>query len=129
MIWAKHIKSPLLFFKRMTIAFVVVLVFALAGSSRAGTQVVEDFQNITELPARGWFLQNNSVPVGSTGWLQGSTNVFPAQAGSGTSYIAANFNNTTRANTISNWLLAPNLTLTNGDVVRFWTRTVNTLDF
>src|SRR5204862_6521990 len=36
---------------------------------------------------------------------------FPAQAGSSTSYIGANFNNTTGTNTISNWLLTPPVTL------------------
>jgi subtilase family serine protease len=82
----------------------------------------EGFENITTLPARDWFTRNNSVPVGSTGWFQGNSAVFPAQSGANNSYIGANFNNTTGTNTISNWLLTPNITFNNGDVIKFWTR-------
>jgi hypothetical protein len=69
-------------------------------------------------------MQNNSVPVGSTNWFQGNATVFVAQSGATTSYIGANFNNTTGANTISNWLLTPNRTYRNGDVFSFYTRCV-----
>jgi hypothetical protein len=91
--------------------------------------IAEDFANITTLPAAGWFTQNNSTPVGSTGWFQGNSAVFPAQAGASTSYIGANFNNTTGTNTISNWLVAPNRTMNNGDIYRFWTRTTTANPF
>jgi hypothetical protein len=112
------------FFKRMVI-FSAILFFLLAGvaDSARAQAISENFDNITLLPSRGWFTQNNSVPVGLTGWLQGNNGIFLAQAGAANSYIAANFNNTTGTNTISNWLGAPNLTLHNGDVIRFWTRT------
>jgi hypothetical protein len=68
-------------------------------------------------------MRNNSLPVGSTGWNQGSPSVFPAQAGATNSYVRANFNNTTGTNTISNWLVTPTRLLTNGSVFKFWTRT------
>ncbi len=98
----------------------------MLGVNNVGAQAItEDFLNITTLPAAGWFTQNNSVPVGTTGWFQGNSAVFPAQAGATTSYIGANFNNTTGTNTISNWLLAPNRTFNNGDVIKFWTRTTS----
>lgn len=84
--------------------------------------ITEGFDDITTLPGDGWFTQNNSSPVGTTGWFQGNATVFPAQAGPTTSYIGANFNNTTGANTISNWLLTPMVNLNDGDEVRFWTR-------
>ena len=51
--------------------------------------------------------------------------VFPAQSGAATSYIGANFNNTTGTNTISNWLLTPPLPLLNGRTMTFYTRTVD----
>ena len=105
-------------------SFVILgLWFMLGVSSVRAQAITEDFANITTLPAAGWFTQNNSVPVGSTGWFQGNSAVFPAQAGAATSYIGANFNNTTGTNTISNWLLTPNRTFSNGDVIKFWTRT------
>ena len=62
--------------------------------------------------------------VGTTSWFQGNSTVFPAQSGAATSYIGANFNNTTGTNTISNWLLTPPVTLQNGETMTFWTRTV-----
>ena len=46
-----------------------------------------------------------------------------------TSYIAADFNNTTGTNTISNWLLTPPLTLQNGATMTFYTRTVDVPEF
>jgi GEVED domain len=83
----------------------------------------EGFGAVSPLPA-GWFAQNNSTPVGTTGWFQGNTAVFTAQSGAPNSYIGANFNNVTGANTISNWLLTPSVAIKNGDVFSFWTRTL-----
>lgn len=86
-------------------------------------QLIENFDNITTLPASGWVLQNNSSPVGTIGWFQGNPAAFPAYNGATDSYIGANFNNTGPTGTISNWLVTPNLTLKNGDVITFFTRT------
>lgn len=99
------------------------LLFVLAASNARAQAITEDFANITTLPAAGWFTQNNSTPNGTTGWFQGNSAVFPSQAGAPTAYIGANFNNSVGTNTISNWLLTPNRTFTNGDVIKFWTRT------
>ena len=105
--------------------FVVVAVALLASTSMVKAQAIsEGFEDITTLAGNGWFMQNNSVPGGTTNWFQGNSAVFPAQAGTVGSYIGANYNNTTGTNTISNWLLMPNRSLTNGDVLTFYTRTV-----
>jgi hypothetical protein len=106
----------------------VSLVFSSATSAQVST-LSEGFDNITTLPSAGWFTQNNSVPVGTTGWFQGNSAVFPAQSGAATSYIGANFNNTTGANTISNWLVTPQLALVNGAQFSFWTRTITSNPF
>jgi uncharacterized membrane protein len=82
----------------------------------------EGFDDITLLPGMGWAMINNSQPLGTTGWFQGNPAVFPAHSGATNSYIAANFNNTTGNNTISNWLLTPETVLNNGDEFTFWTR-------
>ena len=37
---------------------------------------------------------NHSEPLGLTDWFQGNDAVFPAHSGASTSYIGANFNNT-----------------------------------
>ena len=120
MFWAKHLKSTRSFVLKMTVISMAIFGFVNIAKAQA---ITEGFENITTLPAAGWFTQNNSQPVGSTGWFQGNSAVFPAQAGTATSYIGANFNNTTGDNTISNWLLTPNRTFNNNDVIKFWTRT------
>ena len=90
----------------------------------------EGFDTITTLPAAGWSLQNLSSPLGATGWFQGtSPNPFPSQSGPPTSYIGANFNNTGTVGTISNWLITPEQPLSNGTVLRFFTRTVTGAPF
>lgn len=102
-------------------ALAVLFVFAAASQGNAQA-FSEDFAVV---PVPGWFTQNNSVPVGSTGWFQGNSAVFPAHMGAPTSYIGANFNNTGGTATISNWLVTPNRTFSNGDVIRFFTRTTD----
>src|SRR5690606_1784074 len=105
---------------------------AEASKAPAGANAVvlsEGFDDITTLVPAGWFMQNNSTSVGTTGWFQGNDTVFPSQGGGTTSYIGANFNNTTGFSTISNWLLTPTLDMANGDVLKFWTRTVEGSNF
>lgn len=84
----------------------------------------EGFDDITTLPGNGWSEVNASTTIGSTGWFQGNDATFPAFDGSANAYIAANFNSTTGANTISNWLITPVLSLSDGDEISFYTRTV-----
>lgn len=100
-----------------------VISFLMFISSSTSAQITENFDLITTLTGSGWFMQNNSVPVGSTGWFQGNAGAFVSFNGATDSYIGANFNNTTGANTISNWLVTPNMNLKNGDVITFYTRT------
>ena len=97
-------------------------VLSIAGGPT--TLINEGFNVVSPLPA-GWAQQNLSTPTGTNPpWFQGNSGVFAAQSGAITSYAAANFNGVAGANTISNWLFTPNVTLTNGDVFTFWSRTV-----
>lgn len=82
----------------------------------------ENFDDITTLNGAGWSQQNLSSPVGSTNWFQGNNTVFNSQAGATNAYIGANFNNVAGTGTISNWLLTPELALTKGSRLTFWTR-------
>lgn len=106
----------------------LLAVFGLVAVSMATFQhmnaqaFTEDFNDITTLPGSGWYAQNNSTTVGSTGWFQGNPTVFAAYNGATDDYLGANYNNTTAANTISNWYCMPNVTIRNGDVISFWTR-------
>ncbi len=86
----------------------------------ASNVFTQTFNTVAPLPA-GWAALNNSVAGGATAWFQGNAGVFAGNTAPG--YIAANFNNTVGANTISNWLFTPNVTLKNGDKFSFFTRT------
>lgn len=99
----------------------------LAGVSGAvdAQSFSEGFNDITTLTANGWSMTNASVAVGSTGWFQGSpaaSGEFDAYNGAAHAYIAADFNNTGNVGTISNWLITPNRTVRNGDILTFRTR-------
>lgn len=100
-----------------------IALVAFAAMPTWAAQLNEPFNDITTLPGSGWVEINNSTTGGTTGWFQGNAAVFPSQAGAPDSYIAANFNNAGFGGNISNWLLLPTLTLNNGDILSFYTRT------
>jgi hypothetical protein len=91
--------------------------------SAVWADTTENFNDITTLAGAGWVMVNNSNPAGSTGWFQGDPSVFSAQSGAPDSYIAANFNNAGFGGNVSNWLITPEMTLFNGEVVSFYART------
>lgn len=86
----------------------------------------ESFNDITTLAGSGWVMTNASVAVGSTNWFQGNPTSaggpFDSYNGAANAYIGANYNNTGSTGTISNWLMTPNRTFRNGDVITFYTR-------
>jgi hypothetical protein len=84
----------------------------------------ENFDDITLLTGNGWFMQNNGTPIGVIpSWVQGdNVNTFPAYNGAANAYIAGSFNTVGGNNTVSLWLLTPNRTFRNGDVITFYTR-------
>jgi hypothetical protein len=57
--------------------------------------------------------ENPAEPRGGADF-QGNDTVFPAYSGSPTGYIADNYNATTGASTISDWLMTPAVTIQNG---------------
>jgi len=87
------------------------------------TTLQQDFDNISGLTSQGWTITNNSVPPSASSWFQGNTGVFTSQTGSASSYIGANYLNTTPGGNISDWLILPALLLRNGDILTFYTRT------
>jgi hypothetical protein len=70
----------------------------------------------------------NDSPAGpgtNPNWnVRNDTIVFPAYTGS--SFAYANYNATTGANTISLWLMSPQVTIANGATISFYTRTLTT---
>lgn len=111
--------SVSLFAKARAPALVAALALAFAGSASAAS-LTEDFDS--GIPA-GWTIANNSVPVGSNTWFQGNPLVFDAHAGAANSYAAVNFNSTAGVGDISNWLILPTMSFSNGDTIKFFTRT------
>src|SRR5436190_15294165 len=79
---------------------------------------------VAAVPA-GWTSVNNSVggPGTNPNWqVRNDGAVFTALTG--TTYAFANYNSATGANNISNYLMSPQVTISNGAAISFWTRTV-----
>jgi len=96
---------------------------ALAAVSNCPAELIENFDSISSLTGLGWVFTNNSTPPGTSGWFQGNSSVFPAFQGDANTYIAANFLAAAPGGNISLWLITPQLRITNGDVISFYTRT------
>ncbi len=90
-------------------------------------QFTEDFDDIGLL--FDWDIVNVSQFPGTASWFQGNETVFPAHSGAGDSYIGANFNSGAGTGTLSNWLITPTLALSDGDEIKFYTRTVSGSEF
>jgi subtilisin-like proprotein convertase family protein len=103
--------------------FFALLMAASLPSAYAQVIFSESFNTVSPLPT-GWASQNLSSPLGSTGWFQGNPAAFPSNSGAPNAYISANFNNTSGAGIISNWLFTPVVTLKNGDQLTFFTRKI-----
>lgn len=84
----------------------------------------EGFTNPWNSASFGWVIQNNSSPLGTGTWFQGTSTTFSANSGGPNDYYACNY--TSQGNTvggISNFLITPTLSLVNGAVLKFATRT------
>jgi PEP-CTERM motif len=108
---------------RAIAATIAALLLAGASHASATTLLSENFDNVANLVPSGWAIANNSAPVGTTDWFQGNPGVFTAQSGAANSYVAANFEAAGFGGNISDWLISPELTFHNTDVISFWTRT------
>ncbi|HLP19299.1 MAG TPA: choice-of-anchor J domain-containing protein, partial [Chitinophagales bacterium] len=108
----------------------IAILLSFIGTQVKAQNYTENFDNITTLTGNGWVIQNNSNPLGTNSWFQGTATTatpdpgpFNAYNGADNAYIAANFASTTGGTgVISNWLVTPNRTLRNGDVFTFYTR-------
>jgi hypothetical protein len=111
--------------KKLLLSFSLVLVFA---STQAQNLFTFGFDGTTAaMDAAGWARTNQSTPAGASVWTiptAAPTTTFAGggQAGGAISFILVNFNSTTGAGIISNWLISPSITVDNGDVISFYTR-------
>ncbi|WP_177192213.1 MBG domain-containing protein [Chitinophaga arvensicola] len=106
-----------------------MLTFLLRLNTGYAQGYTESFNNISTLSGSGWIIQNNSTLPGSATWFQGKPTTalpdpgpFNAYAGADDAYIGVDANSVAGTGTISNWLIMPNRTLRNGDVLMFYTR-------
>lgn len=103
--------------------FISITLFSL-GVMNAQNLVAEGFLlDQGNLPT-GWTQSNLSSPAGTDKWGQGDFLSFFSQDG-GPAYTGIGYGAALDGGTISAWLFAPSLSLKNGDVVSFYTRTGN----
>ena len=95
-------------------------------STKAQVMISEDFTSPFSAAASGWVRTNNSASPNGT-WAQGTGTVFAAFNGGANDYYSVNFASTSASTpaTISNWLITPSVTLQNGGVLQFATRTTS----
>jgi hypothetical protein len=102
----------------------IAIATCLALSMSSQVIFTENFTATWTPVTQGWAVINNSQPAGTTTVFQGNgAGVFPAYNGGPDDYVGMNFNSTTGAGGISTWLITPSLTLQNGQVLEFATRT------
>jgi len=109
---------------------ITLLLCAAVGALSMNAQVLfsENFTATFTPSSAGWAMTNLSSPVNSTvsPWFQGNgTGVFPAFNGAANDYFASNYQMIAagQAGTISSWLITPTLSLFNGAVIQFASRT------
>ncbi|MDX2172628.1 MAG: choice-of-anchor J domain-containing protein [Bacteroidota bacterium] len=104
----------------------LLFVFIMFRCFVCNSQIVlnEAFTNSWSPSGSGWLIQNNSSPIGTGTWFQGAATTFSAYSGGPNDYYACNY--TSQGNTvggISNFLITPTLSLVNGAILKFATRT------
>jgi hypothetical protein len=109
--------------KRLNILIATAVVGAAASAplaAQANVEVLsEGFGNLASLTS--WDRINRSNPPG-TGWFQGNSDIFAAQAGAPGAYAAANFLGVANGiGMVDNWLITPTLTLSGLTTLSFFT--------
>lgn len=107
----------------------------------ASASFVEEFNNVSGLAAKGWIIKNNSNPAGGTAWRQGryETSIkypvdfigFPAYSANTTptDFVSCDVSATGLQGDISAWLISPAMTIKNGDVISFYSRSLDDANF
>lgn len=112
----------------------ITLLMLAAGSfftMRSQTILSEDFTDPFNVTANNWVIVDNSTPTSGQSWTQGNqtggNGTMPAYNGNADDYFGADFTAINGANpgTISAFLITPTLTIYNGAVLQFATRTLN----
>lgn len=101
-----------------------LLAAGVMAQAQAGPLILnEGFDDVAALGAAGWIFTNASSPTGQN-WFQGNSGIFAAQSGAADAYAGANFNSALGGvGAIDNWLISPELSLSGGAILSFFTRT------
>ncbi len=111
-------------------------------SAVENSSFVEEFDSVGNLTLKGWVFQNNTSPVGQTGWRQGRYEEanqskfayvgpylgFPAYSAHNTpnDFVSCDVSCLGDASgnggNISAWLISPKLNMKNGDKISFYSR-------
>lgn len=98
-----------------------MLVSAFANAQSLQQENFDALGSPISLPA-GWTTLNLSSPIGTESWFTGNPAAFTSFNGPDNGYIAVNFQSGAGTATLNNWLMAPPVTVQNGDEVSFYTR-------
>jgi hypothetical protein len=99
-----------------------------AAPARADNFLIEDFDDVSTLGAKGWVQVNGSSPAApGDPWFQGNPGVFDAESGAPDSYVATNYLSANIPGVVSNWLILPELTLNAFNTFTFATRSAGSL--
>jgi hypothetical protein len=105
---------------------ILALMIGAVFCSAQTTQLNESFTSPFNFSSAGWYKQNNSSPIGQLTWAQGVGTLIPAYSGGADDYLRNNYNSQgASSGNISDWLVTPTVSLMNGGVVQFYSRTLN----
>ncbi len=103
-------------------ALAALVMSGMMASAQAGFLVNEGFDDVTTLAGKGWVINNQSTPGGTTSWYQGDEQIFSALSGAPNSYIAANYESSAEGGRLANWLISPEFSTAEGARISFWLR-------
>lgn len=110
--------------KLQILVFVTLLLIV---NNKTIAQVTSLTEGFDDLASSGWTLINHSTNhyTGKT-WDQGNPRAFHAYSGDSISYAEADHESIGKAaeGTINNWLISPELNISNGGAITFYTRTI-----
>jgi hypothetical protein len=94
----------------------------LACACAAQANVIEGFDDVASLAAKGFILRNASTPAGTNAFFQGNSRVFGAQDGAAGAYLGANYDSAAAGGAIDDWLISPTFSTSAGGTISFYVR-------
>jgi len=103
------------------------VLIACSATANAGVVLEEGFDDVNGLT--DWLVGNFGSASGEPAnpWFQGNDGIFGSQSGAADSYIASNYLTTEFGGNVDNWLVTPLVSVFNGAILSFSTRTSGAL--